>query len=94
MKLAIMPKEPTWWVWLVMLSAHAAGLAGHFAGFIADIALAPRRSHPRAMILKINRHISAGAALSRAGRQGAGADDKGFDPPLSWVRGERVETTP
>jgi len=39
MKRAIMPKEPTWWVWLVLVATLAAGLAAHVAGFIAAIAL-------------------------------------------------------
>jgi hypothetical protein len=39
MKLAVMPKEPTWWVWLVTVVLLALGLAGLTAGFIAAIAL-------------------------------------------------------
>jgi hypothetical protein len=39
MKFALMPKEATWWVWLVTFALLAAGLAGFPAGFIAAIAL-------------------------------------------------------
>jgi hypothetical protein len=39
MKLALMPKEPTWWVWLVTVALLVAGLAGLSAGFLAAIAL-------------------------------------------------------
>ena len=39
MKLAVMPKEPTWWVWLVTVVLLALGLAGFAAGFIAAIVL-------------------------------------------------------
>jgi hypothetical protein len=39
MKLAVMPAEPTWWVWLVTVVLLALGLAGFVIGFIAAIAL-------------------------------------------------------
>lgn len=34
-----MPKEPTWWAWLVTVVLLASGLAGFSAGFLAAIAL-------------------------------------------------------
>jgi hypothetical protein len=39
MKFALMPKEPTWWVWLVTVALLATGLAGIPAGIIAAITL-------------------------------------------------------
>jgi bacteriorhodopsin len=39
MKHALMPKEPTWWVWLVTTALLATGLVGHRSGFSAAIAL-------------------------------------------------------
>ena len=40
MKFYLMPKEPTWWVWLVNATLLALGLAGFAAAFLAAIALA------------------------------------------------------
>ena len=39
MKLMLMPKEITWWVWLVTVALLAIGVAGHTAGFVAAVAL-------------------------------------------------------
>jgi hypothetical protein len=39
MKLALMPKEPTWWTWLGTVALLATGLAGFPAGFAAAIVL-------------------------------------------------------
>ena len=39
MKLALMPGQPTWWIWLVTLAAMAVGLAGHASAFIAATVL-------------------------------------------------------
>ena len=39
MKLALMPKEPTWWTWLLTVVLLATGLAGFPAGFVAAIVL-------------------------------------------------------
>ena len=44
MKLFLMPKEPTWWVWLITVVLLAVGLAGHPAGFIAATALSAMQS--------------------------------------------------
>jgi hypothetical protein len=44
MKLLLMPKEPTWWVWLVTALLLACGLAWHPAGFVAAIALSAAQS--------------------------------------------------
>jgi hypothetical protein len=44
MKVLLMPKEPTWWVWLVTVLLLAIGLAGHTAGFLAAIALSAAQS--------------------------------------------------
>lgn len=39
MKLALMPREPTWWIWLITATLLATGLGGHPATFIAAIGL-------------------------------------------------------
>ena len=39
MKLALMPKHLTWWIWLITVAAMAAGLVGYTAGFIVATAL-------------------------------------------------------
>jgi hypothetical protein len=39
MKLLLMPKEPTWWIWLATVALLALGLAGYALGFIAAIAV-------------------------------------------------------
>src|SRR5580765_1447415 len=39
MKLYLMPKEPTWWIWLATASLLAIGVAGIEAGLYAAIAL-------------------------------------------------------
>jgi hypothetical protein len=39
MKIYLMPREPTWWVWLATVLLLIAGLAGHTAGFVAAITL-------------------------------------------------------
>lgn len=39
MKLYLMPKEPTWWVWLITASLLAAGVAGVEAALFAAIGL-------------------------------------------------------
>jgi len=39
MKLALMPKQLTWWLWLVTLATMATGLAGYPAAFLAATAL-------------------------------------------------------
>lgn len=39
MKLALMPKQLTWWIWLATLTMMAAGLAGYPAAFLAATAL-------------------------------------------------------
>ena len=39
MKLALMPGQLTWWIWLVTLGTMAVGLAGHPAAFIAATVL-------------------------------------------------------
>ncbi|MHC4440222.1 MAG: hypothetical protein ACYS3S_22970 [Planctomycetota bacterium] len=39
MKLMIMPKEITWWVWAFIAGLLAAGIIGFSAGFIAAIVL-------------------------------------------------------
>jgi len=39
MKLALMPRQLTWWIWLVTLAMMVAGLAGYAVGFIAAIVL-------------------------------------------------------
>lgn len=39
MKLLVMPREITWWIWLVTVLLLAAGLAGISAGFAAAILL-------------------------------------------------------
>ena len=39
MKLALLPGQLTWWLWLVTLATMAAGLAGHPAAFLAATAL-------------------------------------------------------
>jgi hypothetical protein len=39
MKLALMPKELTWWTWLVTLALVVTGLAGFPAAFVGAIAL-------------------------------------------------------
>jgi hypothetical protein len=44
MKLLLMPKEPTWWVWLVTATLLVFGLAGWPAGFVAAIALSATQS--------------------------------------------------
>jgi len=40
MKHALMPKEPSWWVWLMTVALLATGLAGIPTGFLAAVALA------------------------------------------------------
>jgi hypothetical protein len=44
MKLLLMPKEPTWWVWLVTVLLLASGLAGQPAGFVGAITLSAAQS--------------------------------------------------
>jgi hypothetical protein len=44
MKLYLMPRETTWWVWLVTVLLLAAGLAGHPAGIAAAIGLSVAQS--------------------------------------------------
>lgn len=44
MKLLLMPKEPTWWVWLVTMLLLACGLAGQPAGFVGAITLSVAQS--------------------------------------------------
>jgi len=44
MKLFLMPKEPTWWIWLATASLLAVGVAGVEAGFYAAIALSVAQS--------------------------------------------------
>jgi len=39
MKLALMPRQLTWWIWLVTLALMVVGLAGYAFGFIAAIVL-------------------------------------------------------
>lgn len=39
MKLHLMPKEPTWWIWVVTIAFLSAGQAGYPAGFVAAILL-------------------------------------------------------
>ena len=39
MKLALMPRQLTWWIWLATLVMMAVGLAGYAAGSIAAMAL-------------------------------------------------------
>ena len=39
MKLALMPRQLTWWIWLVTLAMMGVGLAGYAVGFIAAMAL-------------------------------------------------------
>ena len=39
MKLMVMPKEPTWWIWFATASSLVAGLAGWPGGFTAGILL-------------------------------------------------------
>jgi hypothetical protein len=38
-KLMLMPREPTWWVWLVTAALLGIGLAGYPKGFLAAIGL-------------------------------------------------------
>lgn len=40
MKLALMPRHLTWWIWLITFATMAVGLAGYTAGFIVATALA------------------------------------------------------
>jgi hypothetical protein len=42
MKLALKPKEPTWWVWLLTVALLVAGLAGWTSSFLAAIAVLRR----------------------------------------------------
>ena len=44
MKLLLMPKEPTWWVWLITVLLLAVGLAGYPAFILAAIALSTMHS--------------------------------------------------
>ena len=39
MKLALMPQEPAWWIWLVTVALLVTGLAGFTTGFVAAIAV-------------------------------------------------------
>lgn len=39
MKLMIMPKEPSWWIWAIMVGLLAVGLAGQPLGFVGAITL-------------------------------------------------------
>lgn len=39
MKLVLMPKEPTWWAWLITGIMLASGLAGGALAFVAAILL-------------------------------------------------------
>jgi hypothetical protein len=38
-KLMLMPREPTWWIWLITAAALAVGVAGHPSAFVAVIGL-------------------------------------------------------
>jgi hypothetical protein len=39
MKLALMPRQLTWWLWLVTLAMMGVGLAGYAVGFVAAMVL-------------------------------------------------------
>lgn len=39
MKLALMPRQLTWWIWLITLATMVVGLAGHHAAFITATVL-------------------------------------------------------
>lgn len=39
MKLLLMPKEPTWWIWLATVLSLGLGLAGFASGFVGACAL-------------------------------------------------------
>lgn len=39
MKFALMPRQITWWIWLITLTMIVVGLVGYTAGFVAATAL-------------------------------------------------------